>query len=127
MDQDVCVPHPASLFDLLLERLASQLHSVARARENTQVSFNIRGNEWQGKHYVNLNAWRIQDRGGGGGGEGTVSDDGFYSPPDPSSAAEPVASSAGKSASPFDEPFSSYTSPSDAPSSPEAKKDDIPF
>ncbi|EGB02263.1 hypothetical protein AURANDRAFT_18174, partial [Aureococcus anophagefferens] len=24
------------------------------------VSFNIRGNEWQGRHYVNLQAWRLQ-------------------------------------------------------------------
>ncbi|KAH8066588.1 hypothetical protein JL722_1035 [Aureococcus anophagefferens] len=38
------------------------------------VSFNIRGNEWQGRHYVNLQAWRLQNLAAGGG-------DGYASPP----------------------------------------------
>ena len=25
-----------------------------------EVSFNVRGNEYNGKHYVNLQAWRVQ-------------------------------------------------------------------
>ena len=32
------------------------------------VSFDIRGNEYQGKYYVNLNCWKIQAGAGGGGG-----------------------------------------------------------
>lgn len=32
------------------------------------VSFDIRGNEYQGKYYVNLNCWKIQAGSGGGGG-----------------------------------------------------------
>lgn len=28
--------------------------------ERVKVSFNIRGSEWQGKFYVNLQAWRIE-------------------------------------------------------------------
>ncbi|KAH8050023.1 DUF3127-containing protein [Aureococcus anophagefferens] len=51
-------------------------------------------NEWQGRHYVNLQAWRLQNLAAGGG-------DGYASPP--------VASSGGASASPFDAPFSSFT------------------
>jgi hypothetical protein len=32
------------------------------------VSFNLRGNEWNGKYYVNLSCWKIQAGSGGGGG-----------------------------------------------------------
>jgi len=28
---------------------------------NITVSFNLRGREWQGKYFTNLQAWRIQD------------------------------------------------------------------
>ncbi|MFN0031029.1 MAG: DUF3127 domain-containing protein [Flavobacteriales bacterium] len=28
--------------------------------ENVKVHFNIRGNEYQGKYYVNLTAWRLE-------------------------------------------------------------------
>lgn len=28
--------------------------------EQVTVSYNIRGNEWNGKHYVDLSAWRIE-------------------------------------------------------------------
>ena len=28
--------------------------------QNVKVSFNIRGNEYNGNHYVNLHAWRIE-------------------------------------------------------------------
>jgi hypothetical protein len=34
-----------------------------------KVSFNIRGNEYNGKYYVNLQAWRIEKVEGGGGEE----------------------------------------------------------
>ena len=32
------------------------------------VSFDVRGNEYNGKYYVNLNCWKIQAGSGGGGG-----------------------------------------------------------
>ena len=32
--------------------------------QNVTVSFDIRGNEYKGKYYVNLNCWKIQDGGG---------------------------------------------------------------
>jgi len=76
------------------------------------VSFNIRGNEWQGRHYVNLQAWRLQNLAAGGG-------DGYASPP--------VASSGGASASPFDAPFSSFTADPPADGGAAPKKDDVPF
>lgn len=31
--------------------------------QNVKVSFNIRGNEYNGNHYVNLHAWRIESSG----------------------------------------------------------------
>ena len=33
------------------------------------VSFDIRGNEYNGKYYVNLNCWKIQAGAGGGGNQ----------------------------------------------------------
>ena len=33
-----------------------------------KVFFDIRGNEYKGKYYVNLNAWKLERPGGGGGG-----------------------------------------------------------
>ena len=33
------------------------------------VSFDIRGNEYNGKYYVNLNCWKIQAGNGGGGNQ----------------------------------------------------------
>lgn len=33
-----------------------------------KVFFDIRGNEYNGKYYVNLNAWKLERAGGGGGG-----------------------------------------------------------
>jgi single-strand DNA-binding protein len=33
-----------------------------------KVFFDIRGNEYKGKYYVNLNAWKLERPGAGGGG-----------------------------------------------------------
>ncbi len=35
-----------------------------------KVYFDIRGNEYKGKYYVNLNAWKLERPGAGGGGGG---------------------------------------------------------
>lgn len=34
------------------------------------VAFDIRGNEYNGRYYVNLNAWKVERGGGGSGGGG---------------------------------------------------------
>ena len=34
-----------------------------KAGDQVEVSFNIRGNEYQGKYYVNLQAWQISKQG----------------------------------------------------------------
>ncbi len=36
-----------------------------------KVYFDIRGNEYKGKYYVNLNAWKLEKPGAGGGGGGS--------------------------------------------------------
>ena len=36
--------------------------------EPVKVFFDIRGNEYNGKYYVNLNAWKLEKPGAGGGG-----------------------------------------------------------
>lgn len=35
--------------------------------DEVTVHFDIRGNEYKGKYYVNLNAWRLEKAGAGGG------------------------------------------------------------
>lgn len=35
------------------------------AGQDVQVNFDIRGNEYQGKYYVNLSCWKLQPAGGG--------------------------------------------------------------
>ncbi len=35
--------------------------------QRVKASFNIRGNEYKGKYYVNLQAWKINPADGGGG------------------------------------------------------------
>ena len=53
--QDVkleCIKDKTSLLDGLSER------------EDVEVSFNLRGNEYNGKYYVNLQAWRLNKSGG---------------------------------------------------------------
>ena len=101
------VPPPQDLFKDKIGLLDSYA-----VDDRVCVSFNIRGNEWQGRHYVNLQAWRLQNLAAGGG-------DGYASPP--------VASSGGASASPFDAPFSSFTADPPADGGAAPKKDDVPF
>jgi Domain of unknown function (DUF3127) len=36
--------------------------------QEVQVNFDIRGNEYNGKYYVNLSCWKLESKGGGGGG-----------------------------------------------------------
>jgi hypothetical protein len=52
------------------------------------VTFDIRGNEYKERFYVNLNAWKIAKTGGGGGGNPSAPassmDDAFDNEPDES-------------------------------------------
>ena len=72
--------------------------------DTLKVTFDIRGNEYKGRYYVNLNAWKIQAE-GGGGGSGNGGGGGNGAPEDPPAGA-------------FDSSFDSESDPSD---------DDIPF
>ena len=74
-----------------------QLNSLSVGDE-LKVTFDIRGNEYNGRYYVNLNAWKIEG-GSGGGGDRQAS----HADPPPSS---------------FDSSFDNEPEPSD---------DDIPF
>ena len=51
-----------------------------------KVAFDIRGNEFKDRYYVNLNAWKLEKLGAGGGGGDAPADD--YPP---STMAEPPA------------------------------------
>ena len=55
--------------------------------DRVKVRFDIRGNEYKGRYYVNLNAWKIEKAEGGASVEEAPSetgDDYFDSEPDPS-------------------------------------------
>jgi len=67
--------------------------------DELKVTFDIRGNEYKGRYYVNLNAWKIEGGGGGNGGNSAAA------PQDPPASA-------------FDNSFDNETEVSD---------DDIPF
>lgn len=41
-----------------------ELVEKLRAGDRVKVSFNIRGNEYKGRYYVNLQAWRVENAGG---------------------------------------------------------------
>jgi len=49
-----------------------------KAGQDVTVNFDVRGNEYNGKYYVNLSAWKIQ---GGGGGSSSGDDYSQESPP----------------------------------------------
>ncbi len=56
-----------------------QLLDSHQEGDKIKVSFNIRGSEWQGKYFVNLQAWKID----GQGGSNTGNNGGGYNPPPP--------------------------------------------
>lgn len=55
-------------FQAVQERCA-QLDDF-REGEQVKVHFDLRGREWQGKYFTNLNAWRIERVGESGSNEG---------------------------------------------------------
>lgn len=52
-------------FEVVKDKCA-MLDSYQTGQE-VQVTFDIRGNEYNGKYYVSLSCWKIQGAGGGGG------------------------------------------------------------
>jgi len=82
-------------FELVRDKI--ELVNNLSIGDEVKVTFDIRGNEYNGRYYVNLNAWKIESGGGGSGGGQAPAD------PPPSS---------------FDSSFDSEPDPSD---------DDIPF
>ena len=54
-----------------LKDKAAMLDELAEG-DGVKVSFDIRGREYQGRHFVNLVAWKIEKQGGGSGGGGSA-------------------------------------------------------
>jgi len=54
-------------FELVKDKTAL-LESVSKG-DKVVVSFDLRGREWKGNYYVNLNAWKIAPLGPGGTGD----------------------------------------------------------
>lgn len=79
--------------------------------QEVQVNFDIRGNEYNGKYYVNLSCWKISGKDGGGGSE--------YSQEEPSRSSRPSTKS---STGPDVEP-----SAADLRNENDFDDDDIPF
>ncbi len=86
------------------------------AGQDVTVHFDIRGNEYNGKYFVNLACWKIQS-GGGGGGSGGSSGDSSYSQESP-----PMRKPAPRQAASNAEP-----SPADLRKEDDFDDDDIPF
>ena len=95
-------------FELIKDK-CSWLDNFSQDQEVT-VSFDIRGNEYKEKYYVNLNCWKIvgagQSQGGGGNAQSAQAQ-----PPTPAPTPTPAPE-----ANPFGEP-----------SSDDLRSDDIPF
>jgi hypothetical protein len=81
-----------------------------------KVFFDIRGNEYKGKYYVNLNAWKLERPGAGGSGGGGRSSAGGRGEPRRSST--PVPATHDDDGPTLSEPPGGYGQDSD---------DDIPF
>ena len=68
-----------------------------------KVSFDIRGNEYNGRYYVNLNAWKVEKAGGGAApDQGGAQDFGGEGAP-PSNLSEPPGGYGRDSGSPNDD------------------------
>lgn len=80
--------------DLKFEMVKDKCATLDDYKEGSdvKVSFDIRGNEYNGKYYVNLSCWKLEGgSGGGGNGGGGRSRSDEYSQVPPASS-EPSAS-----------------------------------
>jgi hypothetical protein len=79
--------------DLKFEMVKDKCAILDNFKEGSdvKVNFDIRGNEYNGKYYVNLSCWKLEggSGGGGGGGGGSRSDEYSQEPP---ASSEPSAS-----------------------------------
>lgn len=68
--------------DVKLEFTKDKCRQLDSYREGqpVRVSFNIRGNEYQGRFYVNLVAWKIEAEGAQGGQQRSYPPAGGYAP-----------------------------------------------
>ena len=75
--------------DLKFEMVKDKCAILDNYKEGSdvKVNFDIRGNEYNGKYYVNLSCWKLE--GGSGGGGGSRSDEYSQEPP---ASSEPSAS-----------------------------------
>ncbi len=80
-------------FQLTQDRCA--LADAFREGEEVRVSFNLRGREWQGKYFTNLDAWRIEAVQAGASAMGASNDDPFAGVPFPESVPEATGSDQG--------------------------------
>ena len=72
--------------------------------DSVKVSFNLRGREWQGKYFTNLDAWRIDaESGGAASGPAPSKNDPFGDVVFPEASDEPQES--GRSDEDVDRPF----------------------
>ncbi|MDZ4822027.1 MAG: DUF3127 domain-containing protein [Flavobacteriales bacterium] len=51
------------VFELIKEK--GSIIDNFKVGEKLKVTFDIKGREWQGKHFVNLNAWKVESLGAG--------------------------------------------------------------
>lgn len=100
-------------FEVVKEKC--QLLDGYKVGQDVSVSFDIRGNEYNGKYYVNLSAWKIQNGGSSGGGRDSGQDEYDQSPPK------------GRSAPRQNSQQSAEPSPADLRKEDDFDDDDIPF
>ncbi len=91
-------------FELIKDK-CTWLDNFSQDQEVT-VSFDIRGNEYKDRYYVNLNCWKIIGANSGSGGNTS------------SAASQPAAATSAPAAA---------APPSGEPSSDDLRSDDIPF
>ena len=48
-----------SVFEMFGEEKVENLNKYNKVGDNVEVSFNINCNEWQGKYYTTLQAWKV--------------------------------------------------------------------
>ena len=68
-------------FELVQDR--TDLIDPYQIGDDLKVTFNLKGREWQGKYFVNVQAWRIEKAGEGAGNQAQGSPEGYPPPPPP--------------------------------------------
>lgn len=74
-------------FECVKEKTA--LTDGLRVGDAVKVFFDIRGNEYNGRYFVNLNAWKLEKAGAGAGGGAPAGSGPIYDDAPPSHLSEP--------------------------------------